>query len=76
MKSKEKENLKNMSVDELKVQGRDLEKRLFQIKFKRTSAPLENPLQIRTARRKAAIIKTLLRAKETALPKTAVEVKK
>jgi ribosomal protein L29 len=76
MKSKEKENLKNMSVNELKVQGRDLEKQLFQIKFKRTSAPLENPLQIRTARRKAAIIKTLLRAKETALPKTAAEVKK
>ena len=66
MKSKEKENLKNMSIDELKVQGRDLEKQLFQIKFKRTSAPLENPLQIRTARRKAALIKTLLRAKETA----------
>ena len=74
MKSKEKENLKNMSADELKVQGRDLEKQLFQIKFKRTSAPLENPLRIRTARRKAAMIKTLLRAKETA--KTAVEVKK
>ena len=72
MKSKEKENLKNMSVDELKVQGRDIEKQLFQIKFKRTSAPLENPLQIRTARRKAAIIKTLLRAH----PKTVAEVKK
>ena len=76
MKSKEKENLKNMSVNELKVQGRDLEKHLFRIKFKRTSAPLENPLQIRTARRKAAIIKTLLRAKETVLPKAAAEVKK
>ena len=76
MKSKEKENLRNMSVNELKVQDRDLEKQLFQIKFKRTSAPLENPLQIRTARRKAAIIKTLLKAKETALPKPAAEVKK
>jgi ribosomal protein L29 len=61
-----------MSVDELKVQGRDIEKQLFQIKFKRISAPLENPLQIRNARRKAAIIKTLLRAN----PKTAAEVKK
>ena len=76
MKSKEKENLKNMSVDELKVQGRDLEKQLFQIKFKRTSSPLENPLQIRTARRKAAVIKTLLRARELAAAKTAAEVKK
>ncbi|HAF96458.1 MAG: 50S ribosomal protein L29 [Elusimicrobia bacterium GWF2_52_66] len=76
MKSKEKENLKTLSVDELKVHGRDIEKQLFQIKFKRTSSPLENPLQIRTARRKAAMIKTLLRAKEAALPKTAAEVKK
>ena len=76
MKSKEREHLKNLSVDELKVQGRDIEKQQFQIKFKRSSAPLENPMQIRTARRKAAIIKTLLRAKELAAAKTAAEVKK
>ena len=76
MKSKEREHLKNLSVDELRVQGRDIEKQQFQIKFKRSSAPLENPLQIRTARRKAALIKTLLRAKELAAAKTPAEVKK
>jgi len=76
MKRKDKEILRNMSPDELRVQGREIEKSQFQIKFKRTSAPLENPLQIRTARRKAALIKTLLRSKEAALPKTAAEVKK
>jgi ribosomal protein L29 len=76
MKRKDKEILKNMSPEELKAQGRDIEKQQFQIKFKRSSAPLENPLQIRVARRKAAIIKTLLRAKEAAVPKTAAEVKK
>lgn len=77
MKSKEKENLRNMSADELRAQGRELEKLLFQIKFKRSSSPLENPLQIRTARRKAALIKTLLRAKTPAVVKAAAaEVKK
>ncbi len=76
MKRKDKEVLKNMSLDELRVQGREIEKSQFQIKFRRASAPVENPLQIRTARRKAAIIKTLLRAKELASAKPAAEVKK
>jgi len=77
MKSKERENLRNMSVDELNVQVREIGKQMFQMKFKRISTPLENPLQIRTARRKAAIIKTLLRAKKgTALSQSAAEVKK
>lgn len=77
MKRKEKENLKNMSEAELKAQLRDLEKRLFQIKFKRTSSPLENPLEIRLIRRKMAVIKTFIGAKQCAeaLLKTA-EVKK
>ncbi len=77
MKRKEKENLLNMSEVELKAQLRDLEKRLFQIKFKRTSSPLENPLEIRLIRRKMAVIKTYLGVKQraAALLKTA-EVKK
>jgi ribosomal protein L29 len=74
---KEKENLKNMSEAELRVQLRDLEKRLFQIKFKRASSPLENPLEIRLIRRKQAVIKTCIGAKRRAeaILKTA-EVKK
>ena len=77
MKRKDKENLRNMSEAELKTQLRDLEKRLFQIKFKRTSSPLENPLEIRLIRRKMAVIKTHIGAKRRAeeLLKTA-EVKK
>lgn len=64
MKRKDKENLKNMSEEELKAQLKDLEKHLFQIKFKRSSSPLENPVEIRLVRRKMAVIKTCLRAKE------------
>ena len=66
MKRKDKENLKNMSEAELKSQQRDLEKRLFQIKFKRATSPLENPLEIRLIRRKMAVIKTFVGAKQRA----------
>ena len=55
-----------MSGEELKSQLRDLDKHLFQIKFKRSSSPLENPMEIRHIRRKMAVIRTWLRAKELA----------
>lgn len=77
MKRKDKENLNNMSEAELKAQLRDLEKHLFQIKFKRASAPLENPLEIRLIRRKMAVIKTFIGAKQRAeAPGKTAEVKK
>ena len=79
MKRKDKETLKNMSAAELNTQLRDLQKHLFQIKFKRSSSPLENPMEIRHIRRKMAMIRTWLRAKELAAAgaaKTSSEVKK
>lgn len=76
MKRKDKETLKNMSEAELKAQLRELEKNLFQIKFKRASSPLENPIEIRLLRRKRAMIKTNLKAKELAAAGKTAEVKK
>jgi large subunit ribosomal protein L29 len=64
-----------MGDAELKAQVADLKKQLFQIKFKRTTAPVENPLVLRTARRKIAMINTWLRQRELAKSKTA-EAKK
>lgn len=75
MKSKEKETLRNMSDAELRTQVSDLKKQIFQINFKRTTAPVENPLVLRTARRKIAMINTFIRQRELAKSKTA-EVKK
>ena len=75
MKSKDRETLRNMGDAELKAQVADLKKQLFQIKFKRTTAPVENPLMLRTARRKIAMINTWLRQRELAKSKTA-EAKK
>ncbi|HOW89151.1 MAG TPA: 50S ribosomal protein L29 [Elusimicrobiales bacterium] len=60
MKRKEKESLRSMSGAELNAKLRDLEKHLFQIKFKRASSPLENPLEIRQIRRNMAVIRTFL----------------
>jgi len=76
MKSKEKEHLRNMSGTELRTQLRDLEKHLFQIKFKRASSPLENPIEIRLIRRKMALIKTFVKAQELAAAAKTTEVKK
>ena len=42
----------------------DLKKTVFQIHFKRTTAPVENPVEARTARRKIALMKTILRQRE------------
>jgi len=76
MKRKDKEHFKNMSEAELKAQLRDLEKHLFQIKFKRASSPLENPIEIRLIRRKMAVIKTCVRMAELAAAAKTTEVKK
>ena len=75
MKRKEKETLSNMSDAELRTQASDLKKQIFQINFKRITAPVENPLVLRTARRKIAMINTWLRQRELAKSKTA-EAKK
>lgn len=76
MKRKEKETLKNMGDAELKAHAADLKKKIFQLKFKRTTAPVENPLVLRTARREIARINTWLHQRELAKSKTAAEVKK
>ncbi len=69
MKRKDKENLRNMGDAELRAQAADLKKQIFQIKFKRSAAPVENPLVLRTNRRKVALINTYLRERELAKAK-------
>ncbi len=64
MKRRDKENLKNMKDEELLSQIENLKKTIFQIKFKRATAPVANPVEARTARRKIALIRTILRQRE------------
>lgn len=60
MKAKE---LKEQTVDELKVKERDLYDQLFQLRFQAATAQLEKPAKIRQVRRDLARIKTVIRQK-------------
>ena len=59
-----KESLQDMSVQELQVRLKESQEKSFRLKFQHTSNPLKNPMEIRTARRQIAKIKTILHQKE------------
>ena len=58
--SKQAENLRANTVDELKTQIVDLKKEQFNLRFQRASGELENTARMRTIRREVARIKTVL----------------
>ena len=60
MKGKTWQEFRNLSQIELEAKLRDAEEELFRLKFRHSSTPLKNPLQIRGKRRMVAQIKTLL----------------
>ncbi len=53
--------LRSMNRAELEEQVRELRQELFNLKFRRTTQPLDNPLRIRTARKDLARALTLIR---------------
>jgi large subunit ribosomal protein L29 len=63
MKAKE---LRDQTVDELRVKERDLYDQLFKLRFQAATAQLEKPAMIRNVRRDLARVKTLIRQKEMA----------
>ncbi len=60
MKAKE---LKDLTVDELKVKERDLYDQLFKLRFQAATAQLEKPATIRIVRRDLARVKTIIKIK-------------
>ena len=58
--SKQAENLRANTVDELKGQIVTLKKEQFNLRFQRASGELENTARMRTIRREIARIKTVL----------------
>ena len=64
--SKQAENLRANTVDELKTQIVDLKKEQFNLRFQRASGELENTARMRTIRRQIARIKTVLGQKSAA----------
>lgn len=63
MKSKNWQEMKNMSDAELNAKLNDMQDRIFKLKFRHTTAPVKNPLEIRSLRRDIARVKTLLAQK-------------
>ena len=58
--SKQAENLRASTVDELQAKIVDLKKEQFNLRFQRASGELENTARMRTIRREIARIKTVL----------------
>lgn len=60
MKQKNWLEIKSMSNTELVAKLRDLEDKFYKLKFRNSTAPIKNPLELRELRRTIARIKTLL----------------
>jgi large subunit ribosomal protein L29 len=61
MKIKE---MKDLSIDELRVKQRDLVDELFKLKIRHTTGQLDSPAALKNVRRDIARIKTVMGRKE------------
>ena len=61
--AKTKESLHELSVSELEARLRESQEKRFRLIFQHASNPLKNPMEIRTARREVARVKTILNQK-------------
>jgi large subunit ribosomal protein L29 len=57
------EELRGMSVDELKAREAELVEELFRLRLKRATAQLPNPMKVRETKRDLARVKTVLHAR-------------
>ncbi len=64
------DEIKQLSVVELKKRLADEEENLANLRFQLATSQLESPIKVRTVRRDIARIKTLLRERETAVAAT------
>jgi large subunit ribosomal protein L29 len=64
MKSKLWNEMKNMADVELNAKLSELQDKLFKVRFRHSTAPVKNPLEIREIRRNIARIKTLIAAQD------------
>jgi len=63
MKTKQWQEIKNLTQEELNRELETRQKKLFELKVKHKFSPVKNPLEIRELRRDIARIKTLFRLK-------------
>ena len=62
--SKKVNELRDLSVDDLRNRERDLDDQLFRLRIQKSMGQLEAPLKVRDVRRTLARVKTLLRQKQ------------
>ena len=58
------EEVREMSVDDIKSRVAELEEERFRLRFRSATEPLENPLRLRTIRKDIARLKTVLSERE------------
>ncbi|MCD4708185.1 MAG: 50S ribosomal protein L29 [Candidatus Sabulitectum sp.] len=59
--------LRSMSLEELQEQVRDMRAEIFNLRFRKASRQLENPLKIRDSKKSLARALTLIRERELGL---------
>ena len=62
--SKAMNELRDLSVDELRHREHDLDDQLFRLRIHKSLGQLDTPLKVRHVRRTLARVKTLLREKQ------------
>ena len=60
------QEMRSMTLDELRGKLIQLDEEQFNLRFRLTTQPLDDPLRIRKVRREIARVKTLIREKESA----------
>jgi large subunit ribosomal protein L29 len=63
--SKKTAELRELTVDDLRLRERDLDDQLFRLRIQKSMGQLEAPLKVRSVRRDLARVKTLLRQKSS-----------
>ena len=66
MRLNERDQLKQMSVEELRNKLAELTEERFRLRFRSATESVDNPMRFRSRRRDIARLKTLLRARELA----------
>ena len=75
MKAKDWQEIRSLSEIEFNAKLRDFEDQIFRLKFKHSSTPLKNGLEIRALRRKIAQLKTLKAEQSLASQQSAIKQK-
>jgi len=57
--------IRELTIEELRQREQDIAEELFNLKFQRATAQLENKMRVRQIRRDLARVKTIIQEKQT-----------